>query len=237
MTHQVQIAIAVGWGVRGLALLLALVLSLLRSDSRQSRILLHIVLLLAFSLVGPVAEYHDLALRYARLAEVAVSSLVVSSAIALLFKLHPPAALDGMLMMGTFTVLYTLAAATTSASLEAALLIVGAACAVRGLLSLRASVPRSFFVENVCVSITTLFYIIVMLQTILGPWVLDYWGRQTWAIVWEVSITLYYLAFSTLAWFNYTPSTPDLAYASDWFDAATYWASSNRWAEPESKKD
>jgi len=232
---DVQIALSVGWGIRGLFWLLLTGLALIRSDSPRSRVLLSTWFLVTTSMVGPVAEYFDLGLRFARLSEVAVGSLFVGVTIAAVFKLDPVSAIRGVTSLIAFNVLYTLAAVTTSASLEAALLVIGSAFAVAGLLSLRFGVPGVWRYKFIIMVAAALFYFAVALQTIFGPWVLNEWNRLTWAIVWEVSITTFYLTLGVMSWFSYTAGTPDVAYASDWWDAAIYWMKTNRWAEPPAK--
>lgn len=232
---DVQITIAVGWGLRGLVSLLPLFCLFVRGSHPHTRVLLLGWLLMAASFVGSLAEYHDLALRYARLTEVAVASWFVAGIYAAVFKLDPTAWLSGSALLAGSNVLYALAAVTTSSDLEAGLLVIGAVIAVGALLQLSTSRPRNYFVEWAMVVAAALFYTVVALQTIFGPWVLNEWDRLTWAIIWEVAITLFYSTVVVGAWFYYIPGTVDGSYASDWFDMWAYVVLKNQWSVPPAK--
>ena len=232
---DVQIAIAVGWGLRGLVSLLPVACLIVRGAHAHTRVLVLGWFLLMVSFVGSLAEYHDLGLRYARLAEVAIGSWFVASTYAAVFKLDPTAWMSGAALLVGSNALYTLAAVTTSSELEAGLIVIGAVAGVGALLQISASRPRNYFVEWAMVVAAALFYAVVALQTVFGPWVLAEWDRLAWAIIWEVAITLFYTIVVVGSWFYYIPGTVDGSYATDWFDMWAYVSLKNQWSVPPPK--
>lgn len=232
---DVQIALIVGFGWRGILWFVVALLLLVRGGSPRSRPLLLSHLLLITSFVGSLAEYHDLGLRYARLSEVTVASWFVAALYSAVFKLDPPAWMVGTALLVGSNVMYTLAAVTTDSALEAGLLVIGATVAVSALLFLSFSRPRNYFVEWAMAIAAAVFYATVALQTIFGPWVLAEWSRLTWAIIWEVAINLFYTAVVAGAWFYYIPGTTDGSFASDWHDMVAYVFQKNQWSEPPTK--
>lgn len=233
---DVQITILVGLGVRVVLWVLISALQFVRSDNTRSRSLVLSWFLVTSTFVGAVAEYFDLGLRYARLTEVTVSGFFVAAGLATLFKLDPAYALRGIVGLVMFCTTYTLAAVTVNDDLEVALLVIGAIVGVAALLSLRFSVPHNYMTEFVFILASCVFYFVMVLQTVFGPWVLADWDRLTWAIVWEVAITLFVSFFAIASWFAYTAGSPDCAFASDLWDAAHYWFTTNRWAPPPAKQ-
>lgn len=233
---DVQIAIVVGWVLRGLLLAVVALVTLVRGSHARSRILYASGFILIVSFVGSLAEYHDLGLRYARLSEVTVASFGVALIYALLFKLDPPSWVFGTLLLVGSNALYTLAAVVqTSSELEAGLLVIGATAAVGALVQMQFSRPMNYALEWAAIIGAAIFYAAVALQTIFGPWVLGEWSRLTWAIVWEVAITLFYGALAAFSWFYYAAGTQDAALRSDVFDAMAYWFETGTWA-PEPPK-
>lgn len=232
---DVQITIAVGWGLRGLLSLLMFVLYVVRGGHPKARILAILALLVGTTFVGSLAEYHDLALPYARLSEVAVGSFFVALVCAVLFSIEPTAAILGGAMLVGSNVLYAIAARSDDSDLELSLILLGGVAAVIAALQLRFSHASNWFMEWIAAGGLILFYFIVALQTIFGPYVLNEWGRLAWIIIWEVSITMLCWLLTAFAWFYFIPTVIDGRYGSGPFDALAYWITTDNWSVPPPK--
>jgi len=229
----IEITIIVGWAVRGLALLSVGLLSKLPGG--LSRPLGISWFLLVVTFFGSLAEYNDLALPYARLVEVAVASFFVALQYSALFKQDPPSAWIGTLLLVGSNVLYACATVCNNNQLEAGLIVIGGVLAVCAMLCLRNIWVHSLFFEWSMMVAAGLFYATVAAQTIFGPYVLASWDRVAWTIIWEISITLFYIAVAIGGFFWYARGTPSGEIPSDWWDMVEYAFATNAWAEPKRK--
>lgn len=229
----IQIAIIVGWAIRALMVLVVGFMS--KFPAGLSRPLGISWFLLTISFFGSIAEYNHIALPYARLTEVAVASFFVALQYAALFKQDPPSAMMGTVFLVSSNTLYVLAAVCNDNQLEAGLIVVGGVLAVCALLCLRNLWLYSLFFEWSMMVIAGLFYATVAAQTIFGPYILASWDRVAWTIIWEVAITLFYVAVTVASYFWYSRGTPTGEVPSDWWDMVSYVFATNMWAEPKRK--
>lgn len=229
----IEIAIIVGWAVRGLVLLAVGFLS--KIPNGLSRPLGIAWLLLIVTFFGSVAEYNDLALPYARLVEVAVASFFVALQYSALFKQDPPSAWTGTLFLVGSNVLYAFATVCDDSQLEAGLIVIGGVLAICSMLCLRNICIHSLWFEWSMMVCAGLFYATVAAQTIFGPYVLAEWDRVAWTIIWEVAITLFYIVVAIAGFFWYARGTPSGEIPSDWWDMVEYVFVTNAWAEPKRK--
>lgn len=226
----VQTTIVVGWALRAVAALVFLICHYVQGPRAKTLPLLLGFFLFLASFVGSAAEYHDYALPYARLSEVSVASLFVALIYSAMFKLETPAAMTGTVFLIGSNVLYALAARATESSLEAGLLVLGGFAAVVALMHLTFAHSRQYSIEWLLAVAGGVFYLVVALQTVFGPYVLDEWNRLTWTIIWEVAITLFYVSLVTISWMSYQPGTTEGGIPSDFAGAIAYVFETGNWA-------
>ncbi len=231
MPTDEQIAIIVGWALRGGAAMVFALLAFINSQRPVSRVAQLGTLLLAASLVAPVAEYTGVNFTFARTTETAVLSTLVVTLLAVVFKGDPVAWVGGVILLVISNVLYITASVTDSADWEAAALVIGGTAALVALLLTRWTHTERLFGFVVLLAATAMFYIAVILVVIFGPFVLAEWNLLTWTIVWEISTTLFYITLAVCSWFWYVPaSAVSGIIPSDVFDWAAFIIQTGAWA-------
>jgi len=238
-----QIAIIVGWAVRGLFAAVFFLFDTINMKNPSSRIAVVATMMLGASVMAGVSQYFsletnsgELVAAWARPLQTAVLSLPVVLLLAVTFKVHQIAWGAASLLLLSANVLFVFASIADVTAFYTGVLVIGGVVALVAMLCsvyARTYGCPGFFLLMVG---AVIYYTAVTLLTIFGPFVLNEWSLKWWTIGWEIADCLWYPAVSLAAWFWWVPASPtDSKVPSDVFDMWAYNLVTGRLAPEKSK--